>query len=224
LELTVAITFSSKGDFKPIMLNRVLIDTGCTETIIKRNSLPDQFFESKKQLNEVAWATNAGKFGTKYNIPLQFSFPEFAPSREINWNVAVDDTAQQSRYDMIIGHDIQVALGMDILFSTKHLKWDGITIPMRTPNANLSYIDTEIQNIGNSQDVFATATNPMAILDANYEKANIDATIKSLKHLSGMQQQQLKALLYKFEHLFDGTLGNWNTDPVSFQLKEGAKS
>jgi hypothetical protein len=34
----------------------------------------------------------------------------------------------------------------------------------------------------------------------------------------------LKALLYKFEHLFDGTLGDWKTDPVSFKLKAGAKS
>jgi hypothetical protein len=63
----------------------------------------------------------------------------------------------------------------------------------------------------------------MSILDAKYEKANIDASINSFQHLSGMQQQQLKALLYKFEHLFDGTLGNWKTDPVSFELKEGAK-
>jgi hypothetical protein len=42
-------------------------------------------------------------------------------------------------------------------------------------------------------------------------------------HLSEIQQQQLKALLYKFEHLFNGTLGNWKTDPISFKLKEGAK-
>ena len=61
----------------------------------------------------------------------------------------------------------------------------------------------------------------MSILDAKYEKANIDATVNTLKHLSSTQQQQLKSLLYKFEHLFDGTLGDWNTDPVSFKLKEG---
>jgi hypothetical protein len=39
---------------------------------------------------------------------------------------------------------------------------------------------------------FAAASTRMSILDAKYEKANIDATINSLKHLSGMQQQQLK--------------------------------
>jgi hypothetical protein len=43
----------------------------------------------------------------------------------------------------------------------------------------------------------------------------------SLKHLSSTQQRRLKALLYKFEHLFDGTLGDWNMEPVSCMPKEG---
>ncbi len=30
-------------------------------------------------------------------------------------------------------------------------------------------------------------------------------------------------LLTKFEDLFDGTLGDWDTEPVSLKLKEGAK-
>jgi Reverse transcriptase (RNA-dependent DNA polymerase) len=220
LEVSVAITVRSSVNNKPILLNKVLIDTGCTRT---RSSLPDQFFETGKRLNEVSWTTNTGKLVTKYKIPLQFLLPEFAPSREINWNVAVDETAQQSKYDMIIERDLQIAIRMDILFSTKHLKWDSIVMPMRTQNIDLSYIDNCVKNLGNSQDVFATASTPMSILDAKYEKANIDATINSLKHLSNNQQQQLKALLYKFEHLFDGTLGNWKTDPLSFKLKEGAK-
>jgi hypothetical protein len=33
----------------------------------------------------------------------------------------------------------------------------------------------------------------------------------------------LKALPYKLEHLFDGTLSNWNPSPVSFKLKEVVK-
>eukprot|EP00956_Cyclotella_meneghiniana_P001869 scaffold2043_cov39-Cyclotella_meneghiniana.AAC.3 len=42
------------------------------------------------------------------------------------------------------------------------------------------------------------------------------------KHLSKDQQSQLLDLLREFEDLFDGTLGVWNTEPVSFELKEGA--
>jgi hypothetical protein len=42
---------------------------------------------------------------------------------------------------------------------------------------------SHIQNIGNLRAVFATASIPMPILVAKYEKANIDATINSLKQL-----------------------------------------
>jgi hypothetical protein len=41
------------------------------------------------------------------------------------------------------------------------------------------------------------------------------------KHLSADQQKKLLQLLRKYELLFDGTLGDWKTMPVSFQLKEG---
>ena len=35
---------------------------------------------------------------------------------------------------------------------------------------------------------------------------------------------KLLELLIEFEDLFDGTLGDWKTEPVSFDLKEGSKS
>ena len=37
------------------------------------------------------------------------------------------------------------------------------------------------------------------------------------------QQQKLLKLLQKYEDLFDGTLGKWNTEPVEIELVEGAK-
>jgi hypothetical protein len=73
LEISVAIIISSESDVKSNLLNKVLIDTGCTRTIITQNELPDKFFESRKQLNEVSWTTNAGNVVTKYNFPLQLS-------------------------------------------------------------------------------------------------------------------------------------------------------
>jgi hypothetical protein len=41
-------------------------------------------------------------------------------------------------------------------------------------------------------------------------------------HLNADHQKKLLQLLVKFESLFDGTLGDWKTKPVSFQLKECA--
>jgi hypothetical protein len=59
-------------------------------------------------------------------------------------------------------------------------------------------------------------------LDAKYQKADLQSIVKDkCKHLSANQQKKLLQLLTKYELLFDGTLGDWKTKPVSFQLKEG---
>ena len=60
------------------------------------------------------------------------------------------------------------------------------------------------------------------ILDAKYQKADLQSIVRdNCKHLSTNQQKKLLQLLTKYELLFDGTLGDWKTKPVSFQLKEG---
>ncbi len=58
------------------------------------------------------------------------------------------------------------------------------------------------------------------ILDAKYEKADLSAVIAdNCKHLSVPGQEKLRKLLTKFENLFDGTLGDWDTEPVSLKLR-----
>ena len=43
------------------------------------------------------------------------------------------------------------------------------------------------------------------------------------QHLTMTQRNELLQLLQKFEELFDGTLGTWETDLVDFQLKVDVK-
>ncbi len=60
------------------------------------------------------------------------------------------------------------------------------------------------------------------ILDAKYQEADLQSIVRNnCKHLSANQQKKLLQLLQKYESLFDSTLGDWKTKPVSFQLKEG---
>ena len=63
------------------------------------------------------------------------------------------------------------------------------------------------------------------ILDAEYEKANLRAITEEdcLNHLNATEKDKLLNLLQEFEELFDGTLGDWDCNPVSLQLKEGAQ-
>jgi uncharacterized phage-associated protein len=59
----------------------------------------------------------------------------------------------------------------------------------------------------------------MKILDAKYKKANLDAFLNLLSHLDYKQKFDLNSLLLKHKPLFDGSLGNWKTDPIHLQLK-----
>jgi hypothetical protein len=55
-------------------------------------------------------------------------------------------------------------------------------------------------------------------LDAKYQKADLQSIVRdNCKHLSAYQKKKLLQLLKKHELLFDSTLGDWKTKPVSFQ-------
>jgi hypothetical protein len=60
------------------------------------------------------------------------------------------------------------------------------------------------------------------ILDAEYKPASLDDVIKTCENLHVEEQHQLKTLLQKYEHMFDGTLVEFNMDtiPISLQLMD----
>jgi hypothetical protein len=69
------------------------------------------------------------------------------------------------------------------------------------------------------RDEYSRATK---ILDAEYKPARLDDVIKTCENLHVEEQHQLKTLLQKYEHLFDGTLGQFNmqTTPTGLQLMD----
>jgi hypothetical protein len=56
------------------------------------------------------------------------------------------------------------------------------------------------------------------ILDTEYKPSSLDDVIKTRESLRVEEQHQLKILLQKYEHLFDGTLGEFNMKAISLQL------
>jgi hypothetical protein len=62
------------------------------------------------------------------------------------------------------------------------------------------------------------------ILDAKYEKANLNAVVnENFSHLISSDQEKVMRLLTEFEELFDGILGDWNTEPCFLMLRKGAQ-
>ena len=59
----------------------------------------------------------------------------------------------------------------------------------------------------------------MRILDAKYEKADLPEILENeCVHLKPEAKLKLLELLIEFEDLFDGTLCDWKTEPLSFEL------
>ncbi len=62
------------------------------------------------------------------------------------------------------------------------------------------------------------------ILDAKYEKADLNGAVtENRKHLRIHDKEKMPKLPTEFEDLFDGTLGDCDTEPVFLKLQEGAK-
>jgi hypothetical protein len=111
-------------------------------------------------------------------------------------------------------HTVIWALGILTLFQGKTETQDFII--SRGPDWDNVYITAnEPQTVRNE---YSRATK---ILDAEYEQtsASLDDVIKTCENLHLEEQHQLKILLQNYEHLFDGTLGEFNMEQLSISLQ-----
>ena len=202
---------------------RVLLDSGCSDSI----AMLKYGRKNKKETGTKKFATGSGQLKTKYKADIKFTLPEFSNSKLITWNFHLTDN-EDLGYDLILGRDIMLKLGIDLSFEKKSLSWEGTEIPMRDYNKlkrwNLSKHEVKaIIQARNEPVVTEQATQRVIrILDANYRKANLKTVAAGAKHLTPKEREKLYQLLLKYENIFDGTLGAWDTEPVEFELKEGA--
>ena len=130
---------------------------------------------------------------------------------------------------MIIGRDLMANLKLDILFSSQKVSWEGIEIPMidfrtlRKYKLNKKEFKAFVQHTQEPVSTEKATKRVIKILDAHYAMADLEAVAQSATHLTAEQKQMLYQLLKKYESIFDGTLGDWQTEPVDFELKEGAE-
>jgi hypothetical protein len=131
------------------------------------------------------------------------------------------------QYDLILGVKTMKKYGIILDFKDKMITIDEVKLPMQ----NINYLQGSstlcVLKLNHSLAMEPHSTQNatkrvMWILDAKYQKADFQSVVRdNCKHLSADQQKKLPQLLKKYELLFDGTLGDWKTKPVLFQLKEG---
>ncbi|MFM8622678.1 MAG: pol polyprotein, partial [Holophagaceae bacterium] len=228
----VEIPSGATRDGKPRIL-RALLDSGSTGCIILNefvHGLP------KTKFGEVhEWATKGGIFTTKGKCKVPMILSDFTRSTTVEFECHVDPTktSNLTNYDLILGKDFQQELGIDILNSSLMLRWNGIEVPMRNFGELRS---TKTQQSTTPKPLLSLQLTPMAdtvttgemqgritrILDAKYEKADLAEVVRQQTHLTTDEKFLLAKTLKKFEHLFDGTLGDWKGMSVGFELKPDA--
>ena len=148
--------------------------------------------------------------------------PEFDNKKIIEWTAHVDEStkSKDAMYDMIIGTDLLIELGISLSFNTKVIEWDYATVPMKNKDIFLNkQVDKIDEQLLESDSVKEATSRMKAILDAKYQKIDLNEYTSKLDYLSLDERDSLNKLLRKYEYLFDGTLGTWNTEPLDLELK-----
>ena len=123
-------------------------------------------------------------------------------------------------YDVIFGRDLLQGLGMKFDFTDNTVEWDQVVIPMRDIEVQVEGEEAFYQH---EPDAVIEATARIKhILDAKYEKANIDEIAAQAEHLTPSRQEHLAQFLKQYEDLFDGTLGKWKMGACEIELQPEA--
>jgi hypothetical protein len=136
------------------------------------------------------------------------------------------DKFNKPRYDIILGVKTMKRYGIILDFKDKMITVDEVKLPMQNINHLQGSSTLRALRLNHSLAMEPQSTQNATkrvtrILDAKYKKADLQSIVRdNCKHLSTDQKKKLLQLLAKYELLFDGTLGDWKTKPVSFQLKE----
>jgi len=128
-------------------------------------------------------------------------------------------------YDLIIGVETMASLGCILDFQNNEITLDGTTLPMRPLRSFMDQkkLNSIFQKFEEPSVTKALNDRTVKILDAKYEKADLPRVVEeNCSHLSTSQKRDLLKLLREFETLFDGTLGDWDTEPIHLRLKPGA--
>jgi hypothetical protein len=121
--------------------------------------------------------------------------------------------------------------GIDVKYSTGTIEWFKNELPLCDPHdlkdmdfkamAEIIEIQQEVDFFG--MDWYDPTCFAIEILDAKYEKVQIEDAVNPLEHLSTQQKADLKQVLSEFTKLFDGTLGVFPHKKFHIDLEPGAK-
>ena len=203
----------------------VLFDSGSSHSMILQSLVTQQKWKALS--NPMGFESCNGCFDLSHKTDVTMIFPELNAHRTVTWQCFIDDrSGDDLGYDMIIGRDLMTALGIQIDFQEKKLKWDGAELEMRdfrSKKPTRKEIKTVLRAAQEPIMTMKETRRLVKILDSVYEKADLQEVVDSAKHINDLQKKMLYKLLKKYEEIFDGKLSKWKTEPVDFEFHEHAK-
>ncbi len=208
---------------------RVLLESGSDGDLIFVNKDKPMLLPYSKRLVPQSWNTSNGIFQTWRKARVELNLFKYSDSKRyhVEPDVVEYNKNNKLQYDLILDAVTMKEFGIILNFRDKMMTIDDIILPMR--NINNLQVSSILQALRHDHSLamepqstqYATK-RATRILDAKFSKADLQSVVRdNCKHLSANQQKKLLLLLKKYGLLFYGTLGDWKTKPVSFQLKEG---
>jgi hypothetical protein len=215
---------------KSRILLKLLLDSGSTATMINRKCLPRNCkpceITCSRQINTLAGTYTSTEVVIMRNLRL----PEFAKNRNVDQQKALLFQSETCKYDVILGADFLTKTGIAVKYSTGTMEWFDSELPLRNPHL-LEPKDFEamacIVEIQQEEDLFGMdwydpTCYAVEILDAKYEKVEVDEVTNQLTHIILQQKEDLKQILKEHTKLFDGTLGVYLNRKFHINLIPGA--
>ena len=215
-------------------LIRVLLDSGSDGDLLFHKKGTTKHFPYLTRQVPKTWHTSNGDFQTKGKSDIQLKFFEYSISKRVLVQPDVVEydgiSMEKPVFDLILGTKTMNELGIVLNFKQKTITIDEIELPMTSitnmPTSRVKKalaLNNSLAKVKEPRSTEEATSRVVRILDANYKKANLPEIVNTCSHLNPKEQNMLLELLTEYEPLFDGTLGAWNTTPVSFELKEGAR-
>jgi len=215
---------------------KVLLDTGANNCMGTNLAIARAGLKTTQDKKIRTYNTAAGLFTTTKKACLKsHKILELNSRRTLQkLQVRVTET-KLGDYDFIFGRQYLRRYGIDLLFSDKTIRWDGMIMPMKewsnepipetdeaeetpeTDEAEEEIIHPALHLL-NAEDHYA-----QQIEDSKYERQDLKKISLKQTHLSLEQRKLLYNVLSRHPDLFNGTLGRWKGDPIHLDLVSDAK-
>lgn len=218
---TVVIAIENKKTGQTELFH-VLLDTGTNKCMGTQAAIKRAGLTTKPDKREHHYKTAAGSFTTTHCTTLHtHKLLELNSKRALQKLKVHITPGELGQYDFIFGRNYLNRYGIDLLFSDKVIRWDGVQVPMKE-SSHPTLPNMEEQEAENDWTEVFDEHYAQQIFDAKYEKQNLLRITEEQSQLTAEQQQALYAVLQQYEDLFEGSLGEWPDEEIEVELKADA--